>query len=565
MASWLSSGVVPVAAAVILVGIGCGRIVSTYRIFSPTFDEPDHLAAGMEWLSRGRYNYEPKHPPLERIAGALPLWIEGVRTVGASDPYREGRLLLSSRGQFQHDLALARSGVLIFFVVTCVVVFSWSRSLFGPWVALVCLFEFTLVPTVLGHSGLITTDSAAMATIPLCLLTFLWCIEAPSGRRVAVAGVCLALAVLGKFSALPFLAAFAATWAVLNCLNSGRLYLPVRVTATGTFVFVLTAFLTLWAGYGFRSEPLSAASKVRAWRDRLRSDSTLHRLELQTLDVPLPAGNLIRGLGGLLAHEQGQVLQYFRGEVSANGWPLFFPIGLAVKTPLPFLVLALAGVVLALRFRLPKGDLTRVYPAAFSLAMLLVCIPARINLGTRHILPIYPLLAVGSGLAIQATWRAKRHRSVLRAMVAVLLLWLTTESVLAHPDYIAYFNQLAGHSPETLLVESDLDWGQDLIRLKDKAADLRIDNLHLAYYGPVPPEDCGLTRYTKLQDNAPVAGWAAVSLHQLVFQPSKYAWLGRYPWQPIGKSIRLYYVPEPVPPITGALSRNLAMAELGLR
>jgi hypothetical protein len=550
--------------AVILVAVGCARITATYRALSPTYDETFHLAAGMEFLAHGGCcSYEPEHPPLARAAAALPVWISGLRPFGDStDAWAEGRRLLLSRGRFEQDLALARHGILIFFVIACAVVYVWARRLYGDWIGTLCLFEFTLLPLVLGHSGLITTDAAMMAMFGLFMLAFLLWQEAPSLKRAIAAGACLGLAMAAKFSAPLFLASCLAGWLLLDWIAARKVRIPGGLTCKGVAAALIAAFLTLWASYGFRSERASAAKSVRAWRQRTRPDSTLDRLGLWATDLPLPAGNFARGLA-LLAEQQQRptLLQYFRGEISTGGWPLYFPTGVLLKTPLAFLVLAAIGAGLAFLRYLPRGTLSRVYPPVFVIAILLVCVPSSINRGMRHILPIYPFLAITSGVAMEAAWNARRRPAIARGAAACLLLWLSVDSFAANSDYISSFNELAGERPEKVLIESDLDWGQDLYKLRDFMKAKRVQNLHSALYSSVKPEDCGIT-YVELEPDTPVAGWVAVSLHHLGFTPEKFAWLGPYPWRNVGKSIRVYRIPEPAPAPAGRLSRWEALSRL---
>jgi hypothetical protein len=124
--------------AVALVGIAAARIVSTYRIFSQTFDEPAHVAAGMEWRDAGTYTLEPLPPPLARVAVALGLFLDGLRFT-VPDPsassidhmWEEGNALLYAGGRYSRHLTLARLGVLPFFLATTGLVWAWSRILFG--------------------------------------------------------------------------------------------------------------------------------------------------------------------------------------------------------------------------------------------------------------------------------------------------------------------------------------------------------------------------------------------------------------------------------------------------
>ena len=136
---------------------------------------------------------------------------------------------------------------------------------------------------------------------------------------------------------------------------------------------------------------------------------------------------------------------------------------LAVKTPIGFLILAIAGVALVHSKRGEIAWQQRV-TAIFAIAILAACMASRINLGVRHILAIYPLLAVLAGHAVMTLIKKSRWMAILAGL---LVAWAATDSVLAHPDYLAYFNPFASRHPERVLCESDLDWGQDLYRLRD--------------------------------------------------------------------------------------------------
>ncbi len=103
----------------LLILIGMLRIIATYTVFSQTADEPAHLAAGMEWLDRGRYRYEPQHPPLPRVAVAIGPYLDGLRSFGTGRMSREGNRILEARGRYSRNLALARAGTLPFFVIAC--------------------------------------------------------------------------------------------------------------------------------------------------------------------------------------------------------------------------------------------------------------------------------------------------------------------------------------------------------------------------------------------------------------------------------------------------------------
>src|SRR5271157_4879859 len=128
--------------AVLFLGIACIRIVTTYHVFSQTYDEPAHIADGMEWLDRGRYTYEPINPPLPRIAAAIGPFLTGrwLRIDNADDG---GNDILNPDGKYGRTLALARLGELPFFVLAVYIVWAWSRRLIGGGAAVISILVFT--------------------------------------------------------------------------------------------------------------------------------------------------------------------------------------------------------------------------------------------------------------------------------------------------------------------------------------------------------------------------------------------------------------------------------------
>jgi hypothetical protein len=171
---------------------------------------------------------------------------------------------------------------------------------------------------------------------------------------------------------------------------------------------------------------------------------------------------------------------------------------------------------------------------------------SRINLGVRHILPIYLLLAVIGGDAVAQLFALARSKSpAILAIPVLLIAWAVADAWLAHPDYLAWFNPLAGAHPEKVLVESDLDWGQDLYRLGPRLKELHADHVSMLYFGVTPLETAGLPPYTVASPLVPVThGYLAVSVRYLTLSNARdgsCSWLkGREPVETIGKSIYLY-------------------------
>jgi hypothetical protein len=194
-------------------------------------------------------------------------------------------------------------------------------------------------------------------------------------------------------------------------------------------------------------------------------------------------------------------------------------------------------------------------PIGCAISILIVCMSASLNSGLRYLLPIYPMLAIMAGFGASSLISLTRSNRIGTGIAVVLLVWHGVSSAAAHPDYLAYSNELAGSKPERILVDSDLDWGQDLNRLREKLQELRVPEVALAYFGTADLDRHGLPKVRQLVPYQPTTGWVAISVYELqnraarlqkrTSNPSSpWAWLERYePAVKVGKSMRPYYIP----------------------
>ena len=539
------------ALVALLVVIALARMAATWSVYTPTFDEPAHLAAGMEWIDKGTYRYERVHPPLARVAMAAGPYLDGSRSVGRPGIWQEGFAILSQRGDPHRVLTLARLGILPFFIVTAILVFAWARSIADDTVGVLAVLAFTSVPPVLAHSGLATTDAVTMATVCATIFALVRWLEQPTPGRTVWVGVAVGLALLAKMSSLVFIPAAGAAVLLAWLLgkNSLRPYTG-RAVAAG-----LIACITLWAGYRFSVGPLrrgplpppGVATAAPSAMDALPVSLRTPLRKLARLPV-FPAPEYLHGVWEIReANRQGR-RNYVLGEPLQEGRWYFFPLALGVKTPIPFLVLALVGgaTLVGMARRRPSV----LVPVLTAGAIFATAIAANINVGVRHILPIFPMLSVCAGLGILRVWHWRPFRRWTGpALAAGLAGWLAIESALAHPDYLPYFNQLAGDHPEEVLVDSDLDWGQDLGRLVDTLRARRIRHVWIAYHGKNDLTSVGLPPFTELRGHTRETGWIAASVYRLQlgyyggrFDP--FTWLKAYtPVTRAGHSIYLYHIP----------------------
>lgn len=520
-------------ASLVVVTLAALAIVSTYGVFSQTYDEPGHLAAGMEWWQFNRFTFEEQHPPLGRAAVAVGPYLAGQRLRGQGSMWDEGNAILYADGAagYSRNLARARAGVLPFFLLACLIVWWWARRLAGDTAALTALLLFGFSWPVLAHGALATTDMAVTATLAAALLAYQCWLERPDLRRSVLLGGSLGAAVLSKLSTFLFFPvgamAITATWWLARRSDAAA---STKETSypRGLGVAAWVTVLVIWAAYRFSVRWIGT--------------------------IPLPAPELVAGIYQVVHHGAVGHASYLLGDRSMTGWWYYFPFVLAVKTPIPLLLLGMAGGLLPF-LALGRGDAwRRAGPLLAAIAMLIAVLPSSINAGVRYLLPLYPLLAVSSGAVAAMLWRwgSDRQRVVVRASVVALLVWQVAGAVRAHPDHLAAFNELGGRHPERLVDDSNVDWGQDLLRLADTVRSRRIPEVHVAYYGTADPAQHLGASYHRLDPGKAVTGWVAVSERYLVGivngrLDDGYFWLRNLnQTSRIGRSIRLIYVaPSP--------------------
>jgi len=516
-----------------LILIGSARIALTYTVFNHTSDEPAHIACGMQWLDQGVYNYEAQHPPLTRVMVALLPYLAGIHGNQQGDMTFEGNTILYGGGAGQYDwrLSLSRAGNLPFFWLACWMVFLWGRRILGSAAAVVAVLIFSMTPTVLAHAGLSTTDMGVTACIAAALYASLRLVEEPNVKTSAWFALAMALMVLSKFSALVYFpAAIALAFAAWYWIARPQLSAVISKASRCVPWLAPSAvlgFLIVWAGYRF------------SWGKN------------PYLPFPAPFPELFAGIQAVGGHNTEGHLSYLFGDLRMTGWWYFFPVLLAVKLPLAMLAL----IVIGLR-KFPKlRSHSWIFPIviAMPLGMLAVAMAARINIGLRHILPIFPFLAIIA--AAGAVWLAEASRKQSWAVwtLAAVLAWLCGTSIAAHPDYLPYFNALAGDHPERIVVDSDLDWGQDIKRLGERLKELNAPPVAFTPTITISLAAVGFpAEHARSVPDGPAPGWNAVQmtqwkLYRLGLQmndPTAKTWPDLIqPTERIGKSILLYYIP----------------------
>jgi len=570
------------AVLLLFAGVFIALTVSSYTQKSATADEPDNLTAGYVALKLGDYRLDPMHPPLLRMWAALPLLaVHGVKLDTNSiywlpvDSSFFSHEFLYQKNDADQLLYVGRFMIVLLGVLLGVMLFCWAHELYGFWPAALVLALYTTEPNILAHASVVTTD-LGVTCFMLGTLYFLWrTVRHLTGGNLAGLAVFFTLAQVSKYSALALLPMVFLLLLVRVvrrnpwpcCIGPFKRELrssTSRMLAALTIGLLLfaTAFAAIWAIYGFRYAPAPESSGLARLVSQPAIIARVPRLA-QVMDWAdahhlLPNACAQGFLAGQGLHQRSQA--FFMGHVSDVGWWYYFPVVFLIKTPISLLILFFGGVLLALvrHEALIDNDAFILVPLAVYLP---VAMMSHLNIGLRHIVPIYPFMLLIAGKAVAYLWMSRRK--MLHIVLGALCLFQVEEVAFVYPHYLAFFNQFIGgpQNGYTYLTDSNLDWGQDLKPLKKWMNKNGIQSINLSYSGSADPKYYKINcRYLpgspffveKLAERPQLPGYVAVSVHRLhgiglgQVGPDFYKkLLESEPAAVIGYSIRVYWVERP--------------------
>jgi 4-amino-4-deoxy-L-arabinose transferase-like glycosyltransferase len=481
---------------------------------SAIFDEAPHLVGGVSHWRTGDTRLNPENGRLPQLWAGLPVHLQGHELPDLGGPgWREAKAW-DLGGDFFYrqgnDVdAMLRSGrrmIIAMGVGLGLLVYAWSRRLFGPAGGMVSLWLFVFSPNLLAHSRLVTSDITLTLTMTGSVGLLWWTLGRLSPASLLASGAVMGLLALSKMSAVLILPMLAALICIrLLCAEPLIVAFgaerrverwPQKLAWWGAAIAVigLLAVLVIWAFHGFRYAPSFLSRAEFPWERDLARAGTLGPLVAWVRDWHLLPESYLFGFAHLLK-SSGSRPAFLGGEFSLTGWWYFFPYSTLVKTPLATFA-ALAAALGALVVRRTRVTTLQLAP----LLVLLVAywgfsLGSTMNIGHRHILPTYGallILAGASALWLEAPGRAPR------LLLPVLLLALAFESWSVRPHYLAFFNALAGGPANGYrhLVDSSLDWGQDLPGLKRwldrERASGNSEPVFLSYFGTGDPEFYGI-------------------------------------------------------------------------
>ena len=480
---------------------------------SNTWDESGHLLSGYAYIKSGIDYLEPSHPVLGRLIPALPLLFFDLRfepdKVSAQNAPGSNFYPYSLKFLFENNtdgkklLFYSRLSMIALGILLGIHIFIWARMLYGNKGGFLALFFYVLCPNMLAHSGLVTTDFPLTAFFIVSLFCLYLLTDKITILRVFLAGISLGLALTTKYSALllslPYTVAFLYLFLKRDIdISKGLSAYKKNILTPLIFAFILlTAYLTIWSVYGFdyRADILDAKSEqeiekiVFKWEENKTKSAVLNKALDSIRYFHILPESYIYGLYRFLGRADEGHAAFLMGAYSGHGWWYYFLSAFLIKTPIPVLYLFLGSILFLSRYQdRAKTFMFIVLPV---ILMFFVSTRQHINIGLRHILPVYPLIFVLIGGLININISRKRLAGIILFFAMV---WSAWSSVNIYPYYLAYFNEFIG-GPKNgykYLVDSNLDWGQDLPGLKEYMDRNSIKKIKLSYFGFSDPAYYGI-------------------------------------------------------------------------
>jgi hypothetical protein len=563
-----------------LVLLFCARSVDIGRIYNHTFDEPTQIASGLELWQYGTFLLHADVPPLAKLLMTAPAYIAGVRLEAqpARGDLSAGNQLLYGSGRYWFVLRSAR-GVNTAIGALLVVALAWfCWTTFGAWAAVAAAAVAASSPGLVSAASTANSDILGVLTVLATFCSLGWLLKEGGLWRVVAFALMVGASLATKLSSVPFLvfglpviAVFTLGRGVLEPFRRRLVFL--RRHGAVLAIGALTVPVAIWATYGFSMASPVGTQEAAVYADLLRPRAPRLAQFVTTLpEQRWPLGGFVRGVGvGYEIARRGHPA-YLMGEWALHGWPYYFLVTLLLKVPLGTLVAVLLALVVAWRDRASARG--RVVLLMFCLCAAILASVARagVNAGHRHVVSVEALFAliIAGGLSLAISERTRWRWLTVSGLTGSLVVGAVA-SVRAHPDALGYTNTLAGADPDWWFIDSNLDWGQDLERLRLELSAQRASGpIHLAYFGTADPARHGIN-FQPLKPAEHVRGWIAISANSLRglagagigLLPSDadrngYRWLLDYrPVARIGTSIRLYHLDGPTAGLENGVGNRL--------
>jgi hypothetical protein len=464
-------------------------------------DEAAHIPAGISHWRTGRFEAYRVNPPLARMLAVLPALVvnpsDGAHAPEVMDMDRPEWLMAiafqkANWNKYLAIVRLARLPGIAISVFGAWLVGRWARELHGEFAGSVAIALWAFEPTIVAFGQAVTSDvPAAVAVVAACHI-FRRFLMRPSWQNAVSAGLVLGVAQLLKFTLLVLYPIYILALPFAMARQTSKQSQCVLMRQFAAMFAISIGMINL--GYGLRGsfQPLGTIPlSSRLLDGRLNaSGSDTNRFSgswLGALPIPVPA-DYVMGIDLQKRDFESGLPSYLRGEWRHHGWWYYYLYAMAVKVPLGTSALIVVGMALALRRVLTHPTLDEWLLLAPAISVIaLVSAQTGFNHHMRYVLPSFPfLILLASG--VSSAQSPSRH--LVRLVTVLLVCWSAVGCLRVHPHEMSHFNEAAGGPTRghEHLVDSNIDWGQDLLFLAKWVQEHpEARPLHLAYYHFLDP------------------------------------------------------------------------------
>lgn len=540
---------------------------------SGTVDEIAHIPSGYSYIKYLDFRLNPEHPPIAKALAGIPLALQkninGLKDDWSWDginQWESGWYLVYEAGNNPSDVLFwARLPMILLMIGLGIFLYKWAARLYGKKIGLLSLAIFAFYPDILAHGRLVTTDIAAAFGYLITIYFFDKALKENKYKATVISGIIFGLAQSLKFSAFLL-------FGVLFFMIIIRAYLDYKSLSKEFWyslknylytylLVVLISLITVWLIYIPFVWNIPVDIEHRLIESNLTNDprtlplrNFLHLLEGNIITRAL--GHYLLGIMLVFARVAGGNATFAIGQLSDKSISWYFPFAWLVKTPISVIILFFTSLFLAFNRRIKKSS-EDVWNLSIILLPIVVywafTLKGSLNIGIRHLMPTVPFAILLIGFGLKKIFENKTYRNI--QYIVYGLLFFQIVSVLSYyPGFIGYFNESVPRDERyKYLIDSSLDWGQDLLRLKKYIDDNNISDIKIDYFGGSVPSYYISQGKEWHSSYGPTTGWLAISA--TFYQSSKlygekegkwsYDWLDSYkPTAQIGGSILVYHITD---------------------
>lgn len=463
---------------------------------SATIDEPPHIFAGYRYWQCGDFGVNPEHPPLLKLLAALPLvskdlsqpsWDCGTEITSNGDSYLAGNLFLAKNNP-DSVVIPARLSAALMSLLLAVLVFLAAREMFGRWEAFVALGLLAFEPNIIAHGSLVTTDMAVTATMFAAVYTLYRYRKHPTVFRFLLVGIATGATLAAKHSGILILPILFLLF-VADFFFSRRMEIEAgvrrrflrRVASFAGIIFI--GFVVLWATYGFRYDAVPNDSQPPVLINDFFEGAPPEVINSPVVKTMKAVTSILPEsytVGLFYIMRSGSRPMFLFGEFYPTARWFYFPAAFSIKTSVALLVLlALSLLTIRLYREHWRESLFLLLPA---LVFFGVSLTSGLNIGVRHILPVYPFFIVIAAAGI-CYW--SRKYTISRYLLIALLIFHAVAAFRTAPNYLAFANDFWGGTNNThrLLSDSNVEWGQNYKLAREYLARKNISDCRIAAFG----------------------------------------------------------------------------------